>query len=410
MQASKRSYEVDVIRMLALMGICVVNIHFIALPVAAVFAVPATAADQMAVFLVECLFQLKFFLLFSFIFGWGMAIQQCSSQAEHQISSQHLPVGPLTNPPHELTKQPPSFARRYFRRMAGLALFGVLHAMLVFSGDILLLYAMLGTLLWFIKDFTVLQLMKVAGWMLPLSMLCLTVLAALLAGFLPPDAPTDLALTEAPQPGMAGAVVTGLAGSFIAATAYRIADWPTTFGFLLLLQGPLAFAAIAAGLAAAKADFFKRGSTGYRWLGKRVPWLLVIAVPLNIWYAAVTGGLVAPANEWLSLGGLVLAAVAAPALSLVYLWLFIWIARVVRVPQLLLQAGKNTLSCYVLQGVIAGWVVGGYGLGLFGYYGQSMLLLLAFGIALVSMLLVGLYANRAGRGPLEQLLRWISGR
>jgi uncharacterized protein len=384
--------------MLALMGICVVNIHFIALPVEAVFAVPATAADKMATFLVECLFQLKFFLLFSFIFGWGMAIQQRSSQAQNPA------VGPFTNPLHELPNQPISFAKRYFRRMAGLALLGVAHATLVFSGDILLLYALLGTLLWLIKDFTVPRLMKVAGWMLPLSMFCLTLLAAVLAEFLPTDV-----LTDALQPSVSGAVVTGLAGSFISATEYRISDWPTTFGFLLLLQGPLAFAAFAAGLAAAKADFFARGSAGYRWLGKRVPWLLVIAVPLNIWYAAVMGGLVAPANEWLSLGGLVLAAIAAPALSLVYLWLFIWVARVITVPQLLLQAGKNTLSCYVLQGVIAGWVFGGYGLGLFGHFGQWMLLWLALGIALVSMLLVGLYARMFSRGPLEQLLRRMSG-
>ncbi|WP_164852346.1 DUF418 domain-containing protein [Rheinheimera riviphila] len=390
MQAIKRSNEVDVIRMMALLGICVVNIHFMALPVEEVFAKPASAADKMAAFLVECLFQLKFFLLFSFIFGWGMAIQQRSSQAQKR----------LTDPAPELPNQPPSFARRYFRRMAGLALLGAAHAILVFSGDILLLYALLGCLLWLIKDFTVPRLLQVAGWMVPLSMLCLTLLAVLFA---------DMANPKLPLPGVIGSEASGLGGSFIAATQLRIADWPATLGILLLLQGPLAFAAFAAGLAAAKTDFFAHGSSGYRWLGKRCPLLLAIALPLNAWYAAVMGGLIAPSNEWLSLGGLVLAAVAAPALSLVYLWLFIWVARVITVPQLLVWAGKNTLSCYVLQGVIAGWVFGGYGLGLFGHFGQWMLLWLALGIALVSMLLVGLYAGKFSRGPLEQLLRRMSG-
>jgi len=394
MQAIKRSHEVDVIRMMSLLGICVVNIHFMALPVEAVFAVPAMAADKMTGFLVECLFQLKFFLLFSFIFGWGMATQQRASQA------QHASVAAVTHLSPPRPSQQQSFASRYFRRMAGLAFMGVAHATLVFSGDILLLYALLGTLLWLIKDCSVRRLLQVVGWMLPLSMLCLTVLAAVLADLVPADMP---------HPEQIGGAVTGLAGSYIAATQHRIADWPTTFGFLLLLQGPLAFAAFAAGLAAAKTDFFAQGSPGYRWLGKQCPLLLAIALPLNAWYAAVMGGLIAPAHEWLSLGGLVLAAVAAPALSLVYLWLFIWLARAIAVPQLLLQAGKNTLSCYVLQGVIAGWVFGGYGLGLFGHFGQWVLFWLALGIALFSMLLVGLYATRLGRGPLEQLLRRMSG-
>lgn len=394
MQANKRSNEVDVIRMMALFGICVVNIHFMALPVAEIFAVPAMAADRMVGFLVECLFQLKFFLLFSFIFGWGVAIQQRGS------SVQNTSAASVTNQSAELPDQRQSFASRYFRRMAGLALIGVAHATLVFSGDILVLYALLGTLLWFIKDFSVRRLLKVVGWMVPLSMLSLTALAVILAEMVP---------TDVPQAGIVGGAVSGLAGSYIAATQHRISDWPTTFGFLLLLQGPLAFAAIAAGLAAAKADFFALGSSGYRWLGRQCPLLFIIALPLNVWYAAVMGGLISPASEWLSLGGLVLAALAAPALSLVYLWLFIWFSRAITMPRLLLQAGKNTLSCYVLQGVIAGSVFGGYGLGQFGHYGQSMLLLLALGIALVSMLLVGLYATRAGRGPLEQLLRRISG-
>lgn len=94
--------------MAALIGICIVNVPFMALPLEAFFTPPTMLPDRIATFLVESFLQLKFFLLFSFIFGWGMAIQARSAQSKGQ-----------------------DFKPRYFRRMAGLALFGVLHAIFV---------------------------------------------------------------------------------------------------------------------------------------------------------------------------------------------------------------------------------------------------------------------------------------
>jgi len=83
--------------------------------------------------------------------SWGVAIQARSAQNKGQ-----------------------AFKPRYFRRMAGLALLGVLHAIFVFSGDILLLYAGLGCLLWLIKDEPQPKLLRLAVWMLPVSLLCVS--------------------------------------------------------------------------------------------------------------------------------------------------------------------------------------------------------------------------------------------
>lgn len=369
-----RTREVDIIRMAALVGICIVNIPFIALPLDAVFSVPNSTQDKLAVFVVEAFFQLKFFILFSFIFGWGIAIQQCSAKAKGQPFTQH-----------------------HFRRMAALSLLGFAHATLVFSGDILLLYALLGCLLWLIKDFTIRQLMIVAGWMLPLSMLCLLVLGIMI----------DAVVMNSGT--LSSAVGVGLAGSFKDATQARIADWPATFAFLILLQGPLAFGAFAAGLAAAKANFFTANSAGYTWLRRRFSLLLFLALPANVFYAAVMGGFISESYVLLTLAGFVIVALAAPAMSLVYLFIFICIARAIKIPQLFVLAGQNTLSCYIIQGVIAGWFFGGYGLGLHARYGQATLLLIAVAIAVTAMLVVGTYAKRFGRGPLEPLLRRMSG-
>lgn len=376
MSLVRRSNEVDIIRMAALIGICVVNVPFMALPVESVFTPPDGFYDKSAGFLVESFLQLKFFLLFSFIFGWGMAIQYKSAESKGQL-----------------------FARRYFRRMIGLAILGIAHAILVFSGDILLLYALLGTLLWLIKDFSPRRLMAFAAWMLPLSMIFLTVLALLIDAIM-----TDQSMSFA---ALGGAQ---LGGVFLEATQARFTDWPITFGFLVLLQGPLALGAFAVGLAAAKTDFFSENSAGFNLLQQRLPLLIIIALPLNTLYAAVVGGIVPETYEILSLLGFVLIAIGAPALSLIYLYIFIRLSRMIKMPHLLVLAGQNSLSSYVAQGVLAGFVFGAYGLGLFHSLGHAALLPVSLIIAFTAMVFVGVWAKLFGRGPLEPILRQISGR
>jgi len=72
---TERTREVDVIRLAALIGIGIVNVPFMAMPMAEVLLPTSDSEAQWAVFLEEALLQMKFFLLFSFIFGWGMAVQ-----------------------------------------------------------------------------------------------------------------------------------------------------------------------------------------------------------------------------------------------------------------------------------------------------------------------------------------------
>lgn len=376
MSAVRRTNEVDIIRMAALIGICVVNVPFMALPVESVFILPDSFYDKSAAFLVECFLQLKFFILFSFIFGWGMAIQSRSAESKGQ-----------------------SFSKRSFRRMAGLAILGVVHAILVFSGDILLLYVLLGLFLWLIRDFSPRQLIKFAAWMLPLSMIFITIIAVLIDAMM-----TDEAISYAEIGGAS------LGGSFLEGTKTRLVDWPITLGFLVLLQGPLALGAFAAGLAAAKTNFFSENSDGLKLIQQRLPLLIIIALPSNILYAAVVGGIVPENYEILALLGFVLIAIGAPALSLIYLYLFIRLSRTIKMPPLLVLAEQNSLSSYVAQGVLAGFVFGAYGLGLFHSVGHAGLIPVSLIIALVAMVLVGVCAKTFGRGPLEPILRKISGR
>lgn len=98
----------------------------------------------------------------------------------------------------------------------------------------------------------------------------------------------------------------------------------------------------------------------------------------------------------------------APMLAVVYLVGIIRFARRAVPGPGWLASDRNSLSGYVLQGVIAGAVFCGYGLGLYGQLGQARLLILSLAIAAGGMLLVCAWTSVFQRGPLELVLRRIT--
>ncbi len=367
MPQTPRNIEVDTIRTFALIGICIVNIPFFGLTVEQQLVPPTALADQAAVFAVEALLQGKFFLLFSFIFGWGMHIQD-QAAARSNVS----------------------FGRRYARRLGGLALLGALHAAFVFTGDILVLYAVLGALIWPKRNKSPQALGVFAAKLVPVAVLAMGIIA--------------LALT-APMPIASGP---GLGGSFAQALATRIMDWPTTFLFVALFNGPLALGAFAMGIAAAKVDFFAAGNQLFARLSRAVPVLLCVGVPLNLVYAAAMSGLLPASTGITQALGMMALALGGPMLAAVYLVGIIRFARHAVPGPGWLASGRNSLSGYVLQGVIAGTVFGGYGLGLYGQLGQAKLLILSMAIAAGGLLLALAWTRVFQRGPLEVVLRQIT--
>jgi len=360
---TSRNIEVDSIRTFALIGICIVNIPFLGQQLGP----PAALVDQAAVFTVEALFQGKFFLIFSFIFGWGMHIQD-QAAARSNVS----------------------FGHRYARRLAGLALLGALHAILVYSGDILLLYAILGALIWSQRNKSPRGLVVFAAKMVPVAAIAMGIIALALSGPMP--------ITSGP----------GLGGSFAEGTATRIAEWPATFLFVALFNGPLALGAFAMGIAAAKVDFFAPGNPQFARLSRAVPVLLGVGVPLNLFYAATMSSLLPDPTGIAEFLGMVSLSLGAPILAAVYLVGIISLARRTLPGPGWLASGRNSLSGYVLQGVIAGAVFGGYGLGLCGQLGQAGLLILSLAIAAGGMLLAFAWTCVFQRGPLEMVLRRIT--
>ncbi len=126
--AKQRHIFLDALRGFALLGVCLANYPEFSLytfqPDSVANAMPSASIDRIVKFLQYLFIDGKFYTLFSLLFGIGFSII-ISHAAERGANG----------------------FRIFYRRMFILALIGCTHLMLLWSGDILLLYAVLGMLL-----------------------------------------------------------------------------------------------------------------------------------------------------------------------------------------------------------------------------------------------------------------------
>ena len=127
---NERVHELDSIRGVAIFGILLMNIMSFAGPfldIASLFSLPEMfqgKANQFTLFLINTFVTANFYTLFSILFGLGFYI--FLDRAKDKTSAPN---------------------RLFSRRMTGLLIIGLLHAIFIWYGDILVSYALIGFLL-----------------------------------------------------------------------------------------------------------------------------------------------------------------------------------------------------------------------------------------------------------------------
>ena len=143
-KTSERYVILDALRGFALLGICMANFPefslYTFLSPETVAAMPTAVVDRITRYLLYIFVDGKFYTLFSLLFGIGFSI--IIRNAERKGANGF---------------------RIFYRRMGMLLLFGFLHLMFIWSGDILMLYALLGILL---PLFRRISDKKLLGWAL----------------------------------------------------------------------------------------------------------------------------------------------------------------------------------------------------------------------------------------------------
>jgi uncharacterized protein len=148
----ERIVTLDALRGFALLGVFMVNMLFFSMPFGVALGgeelAAGPASERLAWGFVQVIFTLKFISLFSLMFGMGLVVALQRSEAAGR------PFVPL-----------------YLRRLGVLAVFGLVHGFFLWYGDILFTYAVLGLGLLLLRNLTPRALLLSGGALIAVSVL-----------------------------------------------------------------------------------------------------------------------------------------------------------------------------------------------------------------------------------------------
>ncbi|WP_430334736.1 DUF418 domain-containing protein [Rhodococcus sp. ACT016] len=378
-ERGRRLQNVDALRGFALFGILAVNIWAFADPYYASTATNPgfdSGVDHAVRFVVSLLFETKFYLLFSFLFGYSFTLQMAAAERAGR-----------------------GFVPRMLRRQGGLLAIGLLHGAALYYGEILSMYAVLGLVLLACRNISPTTAVRLgaalivassAGWML-------LGLAQLVAGDVTGSAASDAAHKLSAFRGDAAATLGFHAG--------HLAD---TLGALWVLQAPSAMAMFFFGFAAGRLRVFAHPER-YRDAMRRT---VVIGLPIGLIGAAAY----ALAAAYAPGGGLETVAfgfgqLTAPAVTASYVIIALLLFRTAvggRVETALAPMGKTALTNYLLQSFVLGVLFTGYGLGLVDRLPPLAVIAVVPVVFAVQMAASRRWLARHPYGPAEWVLRAVT--
>ena len=380
LQRSERLPLVDALRAFALFGILQVNIQSFVwgLSDPLGFLLPTTdAADTIAYLLVAALVSTKFMALFAFLFGFGFALQMKSMHGSKQV---------------------------YRKRLWFLLVLGLLHGCLVYFGDVLAAYALCGFILLIYANVRPASLARSARrWGTGFAVLTFLLFAP--AGVLDLfSGKRDLVVPIADEVLRHHAIYT--AGSYGDQLRVRIPEF-----FLGLSAGAIQYVPMVMTLFLLGALAARQGWLRYPERHPRV-WRMARRIGAGGLVLGCAGASLGYVSHTNSPGGVDLLSMLLTIASLTTMALYVaWIVHYQNTPWVrrailwLAPAGRMPLTNYLLQSVVMGALLSGWGLGWGATLARAELAVLALVIVLVQIVLSRLWIARFDTGPMETLWR-----
>lgn len=367
----------DQIRGIALLGIVLVNAPFMAISLYGFDQASLEGGiNRVTAFLVTMLAQTKFYLLFSFLFGYSsMFIIRDDTRPRRRV---------------------------YRRRLLALFILGVLHYVLLFIGDILVAYSVLGLalMLMFKRTNKTLLVTSVTVWVVATVVGLLAAIAISLVpndGELPP---------EVDEIGEAYAIAMS-SGTFFEAAWARVELLPIVLSNSFLVVG-FVFVAFCLGLFAARHQLLNRLPEFSLFFRRAAIWGLALGLPIQFgltWLILGPGEAVgadaSPGQQSLQ----ILLALFAPVLTLGYIGAFATLAlKRPRSLRFLAAPGRASLTIYLGESLLLCLIFCGWGFGLFGQLGAAGVTAIAFMTWGALAIATTWWLKRFGQGPLEILV------
>ena len=374
LQDSKRIESIDLLRGFSLLGILVMNIQAFGMPVAAYFNPLVygsfTGSDRFVWWITRLFFDVKFLSIFSMLFGSSLVLAGGRAQAR--------------------------------RRLGWLLIFGLIHGYLIFFGDILFSYAVVGLLILPARDWSVGRQFRIA-----LPLLAITPITLMALGFgyewLPDswrlellktvtdiDVAKDLAIFRSP---------------YLEQLPHRAEITFSNHIFGTILEsGWQASGCMLLGMAAVRSGFFERTHRSLRLAG----------VLFGVGLLLTTGGALFMWREdfapriWFF--GQALHSAGVYGIAFGWVSFIVALSKVSGLQRFLGQVarlGRVAFSAYILQSLVGILVFSGLGLGQFGAWTRTELFIAPFFIWGVQILMAQAWTSRFRVGPLEALWRGL---
>ena len=385
----QRDFFPDELRGFALLGIVLVNAPFLAVSVQGFVDVSvATWYDRTVAFLIFALVQAKFYLLFSFLFGYSL----------HYIVKNDTPAS----------------IRRFKWRLTGLAVIGVAHATFLFTGDILFIYAVLamGLLALRAKTDRVVMQTGVMAALLWAAVWGVMVWAVGDNFQKSPSVESGGGAGESLYVALQSFNLSLQYANFWEATLARMAYWPWGLLFGVVLNGLGVVAMFCLGMVAGRRRVLASPAAHPLLWRNGLARGLGLGLPLGAlgaWLAVGPGAQLNDNSGSREFAGLAIGYISAPLLTWGYVSVLARL-HINQVPILAIfrPAGRMSLTVYIGESLLLSLTFAAYGLGYFGQMaaaGVAATALITWAVMNVVALLI---QRRFVMGPLETVLHWIS--
>jgi uncharacterized protein len=390
LQTPERHEAIDLLRGFGVLGILMINIQLFSMPFA--MSVNPTALGDRGTFdfaiwvASHLFFDQKFMTIFSLLFGAGILIM--TSRAENRSGRS---------------------AALHYRRMLWLLVFGLLHAYLIWYGDILVLYAVCGFIVYLFRWRDPRGLFVLGLLVLSVeSVLMISGGLALLAA--PPEAQRDIVGFWAPGPLIVQEELAAFQAGWLAQMPMRFAYSLDFHAFELWTWGIWrAGGLMLLGMALCKWRVLTgERSTGFYTTMAVAGFLIGLPIvafgvwQMNAWqWEAVRSYFFGMQfNYWGSL---------LVSCGWIGLFLLLWKrGSLGKLATRVIAVGRTAFSCYILTSIICTFVFYGHGIGLFGRMGRPGQLLVTLAVWITLLIVASPGLQRFHFGPLEWLWRSLT--
>ncbi len=387
---SERIQVLDVLRGLAIGGILIGNMQWFSgygmMPANLAAAFPLS--DQITQYLVHVLIEGKFYSIFSFLFGLGFAIQMSRAEDRGDIG-----------------------ATLFKRRLSWLLVIGIFHAVLLWPGDILSVYALVGFVLILFRKKSDSSLLRWAAILFAVPIVTYALILVLFLAFAPPDMTNTIDAASADRWALSISVVKQ-GGYFEILTGYNpqylLGRWA---GLIVQMRLPKILAMFLLGMYAYRRGYFEAAAANRPFITKMAISGFGLGLAGNVLFAWLAGNEAPFPPSIAGLVGVVAYGFSVPALALgiaasvVLLWQG---GAAKRLLTIVAPVGRMALTNYLLQTVICVLIFYGYGLGKFGAIGAFQATVTALGIFVFQIVVSTMWLSYCAYGPMEWVWRQLT--